>query len=155
MKLRSVLLALLLFLGAAPTWAGIKKADVDATGPDFTKQMTCFHIQGQLAADVASKVKFKAPVTMQLLNVYIVARARAGAASDATFDVLDDAVSVLSAKCAADVAGTIYDCDLVGSTLPVTILSASTITCDWDRNNSGTADDVDICLVWRSLVAAE
>lgn len=152
---RYPLLLLLALLGALPASAGIKDVDVDATGPKFTYREICVNLCAVQCTTDKTQVTLTAYSKWQLLNVYAAARARAGAAGDASIDVFDDGVSVLSANCDLDAAATKVDCDLVGSTLPVTIASGSVIGIAWDRTNSGTGDDITVCLVYRSAVAAE
>lgn len=149
-KLLLALAAVAVFGGLA--LAGIKDSDVDSTGPDFTKKMICPHIQGQLTADVAGKVKFVNLEAWKLLAVKATCRARSGAAGDATFDVTAGGSSVLSAKVACDTGGTTASATLGATT---TFAAGTVWTIDWDRNNSGTADDCDVCIYYRSKVATE
>ena len=155
-RLSAVLVAL---LGLVPalTFAGIKNADIDSTGPSFTIKPWHCHIQGQLTADVTGKCKGKNYEKWMVVSTQAVCRARSGAASDATFDITAGGTSILTAKFAVDTAGTVYPTSgtQLAGTPPVAIAAGTTISVDWDRNNSGTADDCDITIFYRCPVAAE
>lgn len=137
--------------------AGIKDTDVDSSGPNFTKRQFCFHIQGQLTTDVTKKVKWKTPIALKVLSVTATARARSGAAGDAGVDVLvgdgTTQVSILSAQIDLDAAGTTYTGTLASS--PTSVAANKVFSIDWNQTNSGTADDVDVCVNVRSYVATE
>ena len=142
-------------LAAVPlTWAGIKDSDVDSTAPAFTKKTIPIFIQGQLGtSDVTAIVKFVAIEDWKVLNIKAVCRARTGAANDVKFDVLDDAVSMLSAQIPCDTGGTIASGTLTAT--PLTVASGSTITVSYNATNTPTADDCTIEIVYRSKVATE
>lgn len=150
-RLLSALFAIAL---AVPGWTGTVDSDVDASGPKFTYKTIVLPLQGQLGTtDITAKVKWSNVEVWKILNIKAVCRARSGSAGDIKFDVLDDAVSMLTAQIACDAAGTMYSGTLTAT--PLSVAAGSAITVTYNATGTPTADDCTIEIVYRSAVAAE
>jgi len=149
-RITSLLLALLV---TVPAFAGVRDADVDSSGPAFTKKMITFHAFDSIAGSaVTALMTLKNRETWVVLNVDASCRLWDGTVG--TIDILDDGVSILTTLPNLDTADDgVVAAGTINASLK-TIASGSVITANYAVTGNGCTD-LTVAVTYRTAVATE
>lgn len=134
-----------LALCAAIGFGGLFAATSNPTSGSVGYYIQQYHFDSQLTSSVTSKVMFKSPYPVELVQIKCAGRAFAGS-STPTYTWTVKVATVSVATCAPKTAST----EVEGTITTSTIADEASITIDYTSTGSTpTADDMDLMLIFK------